>query len=58
MALKPTDRMIEILAWAESMMNMEREIMKLINTNPAVADAYSTYKQAEEQLKIVATLVK
>ena len=57
-AVEPTNRMIEILTWAENMMSMEREIMQLVNTNPTVADAYTTYKQAEEQLKIVATLVK
>jgi hypothetical protein len=56
--VEPTQRMVEILTWAERMMHMEREVMRLVDTNPTVADAYNTYKQAESQLKMVANLVK
>jgi hypothetical protein len=56
--VEPTQRMVEILTWAERMMHMESEIMQLVDSNPTVADAYHTYKQAESQLKMVANLVK
>ncbi|CAB4137858.1 hypothetical protein UFOVP328_108 [uncultured Caudovirales phage] len=56
--VEPTQRMVEILTWAERMMHMESEIMQLVDSNPTVADAYNTYKQAESQLKMVANLVK
>ena len=56
--VNPSQRMIEILEWAENKMHMEREVMKLVADNPTVADSYNNYKQAESQLKMVMTLVK
>jgi hypothetical protein len=56
--VNPSQRMIEILEWAESKMHMEQEVMELLAKNPTVADSYNNYKQAESQLKIVMTLVK
>ena len=57
-SVDPSQRMIQILEWAESKMHMEREVMELIAKNPTVADSYNNYKQAEAQLKVVMTLVK
>jgi hypothetical protein len=57
-SVDPSQRMIEILQWAESKMHMEREVMKLVEENLTVADSYNNYKQAESQLKMVMTLVK
>ena len=54
----PSQRMIQILEWAESKMHMEREVMKMIETNPTVADSYNSYKEAEAKLKVVMNLVK
>lgn len=56
--VNPSQKMIEILEWAESKMHMEREVMELLAKNPTVADSYNNYKQAEAQLKMVMTLVK
>ena len=57
-SVDPSQRMIEILQWAESKMHMEQEVMKLIADNPTVADSYNNYKQAEAKLKMVMTLIK
>jgi hypothetical protein len=57
-SVDPSERMIQILEWAESKMHMEREVMELLAKNPTVADSYNNYKQAESQLKMVMTLVK
>lgn len=54
----PSQRMIEILQWAESKMHMEQEVMKLIAENPTVADSYNNFKEAEAKLKTVMALVK
>ena len=54
--INPSNRMIEILNWAESKLQQEREVMKMIETNATVADAYNQFKKAEEQLKVVMTL--
>lgn len=56
-SVDPSQRMIEILEWAENKMHMEREVMELLAKNPTVADSYNNYKQAEAQLKMVMTLV-
>ena len=48
----------EILRWAKSKMHMEREIMKLIETNPTVADAYKTYQDAADKLAVVMKLTQ
>ena len=48
----------EILRWAEAKMNQEREIMRLVESNPTVADAYQTYQDAADRLAVVMTLVK
>ena len=51
-----SDQTKEILRWAEAKMNMEREIMKLVETNPTVADAYQTYQDAADKLTVVMKL--
>lgn len=48
----------DILQWAEAKMSMEREIMKLIETNPTVADAYKTYQDAADKLEVVMKLTQ
>ena len=48
----------EILQWAESKMHMEREIMKLVETNATVADAWNTYLDAGKKLEVIMALVK
>ena len=45
-----------IMKWAEEKMQAEKDIMKAIETSPAVADAYKTLKEAEEKLLVVMTL--
>jgi hypothetical protein len=45
-----------IMKWAEEKMKAERDIMKAIETSPAVADAYKSFKEAEEKLLVVMTL--
>lgn len=57
-SVDPSQRMIEILQWAENKMHMEQEVMKLIADNPTVADSYNNYKEAEAKLKMVMTLIK
>lgn len=57
-SVDPSQRMIEILEWAENKMHMEREVMELLAKNPTVADSYNAYKEAESKLKMVMTLVK
>lgn len=57
-SVDPSQRMIEILQWAESKMHMEQEVMKLIAENPTVADSYNNFKEAEAKLKTVMALVK
>lgn len=54
----PSQRMIQILEWAESKMHMEQEVMALLAKNPTVADSYNHYKEAEAKLKMVMNLVK
>lgn len=48
----------EILRWAEAKMHQEREIMKLVETNPTVADAYRTYQEAADKLTVVMKLTQ
>ena len=48
----------EILQWAEAKMHQEREIMQLVETNPTVADAYNTYKEAADKLAVVMKLTQ
>lgn len=57
-SVDPSQRMIQILEWAESKMHMEQEVMKLLADNPTVADVYNNYKEAEAKLKVVMTLIK
>lgn len=54
----PSQKMLEILQWAESKMHMEREVMELVAKNPTVADSYNNFKEAEAKLKTVMALVK
>lgn len=57
-SVDPSQRMIQILEWAESKMHMEREVMEMLAKNPTVADSYNNYKEAEAKLKMVMTLIK
>jgi hypothetical protein len=52
-----SEKMKEIMSWAESKMHMEREITQMLD-NPTVADAYKSVKEAEEKLLVVMTLVQ
>jgi hypothetical protein len=55
-SVEPSNRMIEILDWAQKKMTNEQEIQKRIKTNPTVADAYTTYQEAAEKLSVVMRL--
>ena len=48
----------EILRWAEAKMNQEREIMRLVESNPTVADVYQDYLEAGKKLEVIMALVK
>lgn len=47
-----------IFQWATIKMAEDLRIAKLAETNPTVADAAQTLKTAEEQLRVVMSLVK
>ena len=49
---------VNILRWAEQKMLEEAERNKLAETNPAIKDLINQIKEKEEQLKVVATLLK
>lgn len=51
-----TARAQDIMKWAEEKMQRELEIKEAIKDSPTVADAYQTYKDAEEKLLIVMAL--
>lgn len=55
-SISMSHRAQEIMNWADEKMKTEQDIMKVIETNPTVADAYATYKNAEEKLVMVMTL--
>ena len=46
----------KIIDWARSKMVQEEKIKKLCQTNQAVANAYSRFREAEEQLEIMTIL--
>lgn len=46
----------KIIDWARSKMTQEEKIKKLCQTNQAVANAYSKFQEAEEQLEIITVL--
>ncbi len=48
----------EILRWAQTKMEQERNWQDMAQKNPAVQDAYEKFQQAEEQLRIVEALVR
>lgn len=47
-----------ILDWAEKRMHEDQRIQDLVKKNPTVADAYSTYKDAADRLKVVMELTR
>lgn len=49
---------ISILKWAERKMQEEFELEKLAETNPAIKDLLNQIKEKEDQIKMVATLLK
>lgn len=51
-----TQRMVDVLTWAEKQMRLDQEAREKIDNNPTVADAYENYCKATEQLKIVMAL--
>jgi hypothetical protein len=48
----------EVIDWAGRKMDEEQRWREMAEKNPAILDAYTKFKQAEEQLKIVEALVK
>ena len=55
-SVEPSNRMIEILDWAEKKIANEAVIQERIKTSPTVADAYTTYQEAAEKLSVVMRL--
>lgn len=49
---------IAALDWANKKMSEETKIQDLAKTNPTIADAYNTYLDAQEKLKVVLTLTE
>ena len=48
----------EVITWAERKMHEERRLKELAATNPTLKDAIEALQRAEEQVRIVATLVQ
>ena len=48
----------EVITWAERKMHEERRLKQMAETNPALKDAIEALQRAEEQVRIVAALVK
>lgn len=48
----------QMLDWVEKKMHEDRRIQHLVDSNPTVADAYATYKDAADKLRVVIELTK
>ena len=48
----------EVLNWARTKMEQDRELEELARTSPAVQDCLSKFKEAQAQLEVVAALAR
>lgn len=53
-----TQRTLDIFRWAEQRMADDQRLQELIKDNPTVADAFNAYKDAQDKLQVVVSLVQ